>query len=339
MPAKRPGKGAFIMLFGQPPFLAAAIMASTLAGCMAVSVVLAPTPVTLATGSPGGIYHPVGNAICRMFNLPGEHQPRPCVAVTSDGAVANIRRVAGGESTFGLSQTDIAYAAFHGDGPFAASGPNPKLRMLIALYPEAFTAIARADTGIRDFQDLRGKRIGIGKSGAGYTYTRDVLLELYGWVIPNPERVLEFGPADQNEALCDYKVNAIIFEAGHPNGLTQEATTACRARLVRVTGPLIDRLLATHSYYIATVIPGGMYAGNPDDVPTISTLAVLVTSSDQPDELAYGVVKAVFKNLADFRRLHPALSTLDIKDMVPIEAVIPIHPGALKYYREVALLH
>ena len=206
------------MLFRQPPFLAAAIMASTLAGCLAVSVVLAPAPVALATGPPGGIYYPVGNAICRMFNLPGEHQPRPCVAATSDGSLANIRRVESGESTFGLSQTDIAYAAFHGEGPFAAAGPNSKLRMLIALYPEAFTVVAGADTGIRDFQDLRGKRIGIGKSGAGYTYTRDVLLELYGWMIPSAERVLEFGPADQNEALCNNKVDAIIFERAHAGG-------------------------------------------------------------------------------------------------------------------------
>lgn len=327
------------MPFRRPPFLAAVIMASTLAGCLAVSVVLAPAPVTLTTGTPGGIYHPVGNAICRMFNLPGEHQPRPCVAVTSDGSVANIRRVETGESTFGLSQTDIAYAAFHGEGPFVAAGPDPKLRMLVALYPETFTVIARADSGIRDFQDLRGRRIGIGKSGAGYTYTRDVLLEWYGWVIPDPERVLEFGPADQNAALCNDQVDAIVFEAGHPNGLTQEATTGCRAKLVRVTGPPIDGLLATHAYYVASVIPGGLYAGNPDDVPTISTLAVLVTSSDQPDELAYGIVKAVFQNLADFRRLHPVLSTLDIKDMVPGEAVIPFHPGALKYYREAALVH
>jgi hypothetical protein len=259
--------------------------------------------------------------------------------MTSDGAVVNIRRIETGESTFGLSQTDIAYAAFHGDGPFSASSPNPKLRTLIALYPEAFTVIARADSDIRDFQDLRGKRIGIGKSGAGYTYTRDVLLDLYGWMIPDPERVLEFGAADQNEALCNHTVDAIIFEAGNPNGLTQDATTGCRARLVRVAGPPVDRLLATHPYYIASMIPGGVYAGNPDDVPTISTLAVLMTSSNQPDELAYGVVKAVFNNLAVFRHLHPALAALDIKDMVPSEAVIPIHPGALKYYREAGFVH
>src|ERR1700737_5161982 len=94
------------MPFRRPLCLAAAIMASTVAGCMAVSVALAPTPVTLATGTPGGIYHPVGNAICRMFNLGGEHEAMPCVAVNSDGSVANIRRVESGATTFGLSQTD-----------------------------------------------------------------------------------------------------------------------------------------------------------------------------------------------------------------------------------------
>jgi TRAP transporter TAXI family solute receptor len=313
-------------------------MASASAGCMAVSVVLAPTPVTLATGTPGGIYHPVGNAICRVFNLAGDHQKRPCVAVNSDGSVANIRRVESGGSTSGLSQTDVVYAAFHGEGPFSATGPNSKLRMLIALYPEAFTVIARAESDIRNFQDLRGKRIGLGKSGSGYTFTRDVVLGFYGWAISDPDRLLEYGPVEQNEALCSGKVDAIIFAAGHPNGLTQEATTGCRARLVRVVGPPIDQLIATHPYYVASFIPGGTYAGNPDDVPTFGTLAVLVTSSDQPDELAYGVVKTVFEKLTDFRRLHPALSALEIEGMVPSQAVVPIHPGALKYFREAGLI-
>lgn len=326
------------MTFRLPLRLAAAIMAGAVAGCAAVTVVFTPNRVTVATGIPGGLYHPVGNAICRVYNLAGPHGEKPCVAVPSDGSVANIRGIESGEATFGLSQTDLAYAAFHGAGPFAAAGPDPKLRMLIALYPEAFTVVARADTGIRDFQDLRDKRLGIGKSGAGYTITRDVVLGFYGWTITDVERVLELGPAEQNQALCSSKVDAIIFQAGHPNGLTQEATTGCPARLVRVSGPPIDRLLAAYPYYVASVIPGGMYAGNPEDVSTIGTQAVLVTTSDQPDELAYGVVKAVFENFADFRRLHPALLTLDIKGMVPSEAVIPIHPGALRYYRQAGLL-
>jgi TRAP transporter TAXI family solute receptor len=327
------------MPFWRPFFLSAAIMAIAAAGCVAVSDALAPTSVSLTTGTPGGVYHPVGNAICRMFNLETEHQAIPCVAVSSDGSVANIRRVESGESAFGLSQTDVAYAAFHGEGPFAAAGPDQKLRMIVALYPEAFTVVARADTGIRDFQDLRAKRVGIGTSGVGYNFTRDVILGFYGWTTSDPEHVLEFAPAEQSKALCSDKVDAIIFEAGHPNGLTQEATTDCRARLVRVAGQPIDRLLATRPYYIASIIPGGMYVGNPGDVPTIGTRAVLVASSDQPDDLVYAMVKAVFDNITVLRQLHPALSTLQMREMVPSASVLPIHPGALNYYRETGLIH
>jgi TRAP transporter TAXI family solute receptor len=274
-----------------------------------------------------------------MFNLEGEHEAMPCVAVSSDGSVANIQRVEVGDSAFGLSQTDVALAAFRGEGPFAAAGPAPKLRVVIALYPEAFTVVARADTGIRDFQDLRGKRVGIGTIGVGYNFTRDIILGFYGWTTSGPERVLEFAPAEQNQALCSNKVDAIIFEAGHPNGLTQEATTDCRARLVRVAGQPIDRLLAIRPYYTRSIIPGGMYAGNPGDVPTIGTRAVLVASSNQPDELVYAMVKAVFDNFAVFRQLHPALSTLKIREMVPSASDIPIHSGALNYYRGAGLIH
>jgi TRAP transporter TAXI family solute receptor len=326
------------MPFYRPHCLAAAIMACGLAGCVAVSVALAPTPITIATGPPGGIYHPVGNAICRMFNLAEEHQAAPCVAVGSDGSVANIRRVESGNATFGLAQTDVAYAAFQGQGPFSAAGPHPDLRMLIALYPETFTIVTRVDTGIHDFLSLRGRRIGLGKSGAGYSFTRDVVLSFYGWIISDPERVHELGAAEQNQALCGNQVDAIIFQVGHPNGLTQEATRDCAARLVPVAGPPIEQLLAARPYYIVSVIPGGLYPGNPDDVRTIGTRAVLVTLNNQPEMLAYAVVKAVFENFADFRRLHPVLAAVDLKELLPSEAVIPIHPGALRYYREAGLI-
>jgi uncharacterized protein len=96
------------MPFRRLLFLTAAIMASAVAGRMAVSDSPAPTSVSLATGIPGGVYHPVGNAICRMFNLDGKNQAMPCVAVSSDGSVANIRRIESGNSAFGLSQTDGA---------------------------------------------------------------------------------------------------------------------------------------------------------------------------------------------------------------------------------------
>jgi TRAP transporter TAXI family solute receptor len=326
------------MPFRQSLRLAVGIMAGAISGCAAVSTDFTPAPVTLASGAPGGIYHPVGNAICRMFNLAGEHQERPCVAARSDGSMANIRGIRSGASAFGLSQTDVVYAAFRGEGPFAAGGPDRKLRVLIALYPEAFTVVARTEAGIREFRDLNGRRFGLERSGSGHAFTRDVVLQSYGWAKSESETARELEPAELTQALCSGTVDAIVFEVGHPNGLVQEATNSCRATLVSVAGPPIDRLLAMHPYYAPIVLPGGLYAGNPDDVPTFGTRAMLVSTADQPDALAYAVVKAVFENFADFRRLHPALATLDIKRMVPSEGLIPIHPGALAYFREAGLV-
>jgi hypothetical protein len=326
------------MRFRRFLFPAAAVLASAVSACTAIKVVLAPAPVTVATATPGAIYHPVGNAICRLYNLTENAKKGACIAVSSEGSITNIRLIRDGKSTLGLVQSDVAYAAYRGEGPFAAAGPDTALRTLIALHPESFTVVARADAGIRDFQDLKGKRVGIGKSGAGYSLTRDVVLGFYGWTISDFDRALELGPAEQNQVLCDNTVDAVLFQAGHPNGLTQEATTGCKARLVRVSGPPIDRLLAAHPYYVASFIPGGMYAGNPNDVPTFGTRTVLVASARQPDDLAYAMVKAVLENFDDFRRLHPALRVLKAQDLVPSETVMPIHPGALTYYREAGLI-
>ena len=317
---------------------AGVVVTSLLASCLTPITLAKRAPVTIATADPSAIYYPVGNAICRMVNLAAADDPaKRCQAIVSDGAVANVEKIRSGEATLGLTQSDLAYGAFRGEGPFAAIGPDRELRTVIALHRESFTVIARAQSGIHNFEDLRGKRIGIGKSGAGYTFTRDVVLRFYGWTISDFDRALELGPTEQNETLCNNQVDAIIFEAVHPDGLTQEATSECQARLVRVAGPPIDRLLAAYPYYIASVIPGDMYDGNPNDTPTFGTQTVLVTSARQPDDLVYAVVKAVMENFDDFRRLHPALHRLEKNDMVPSEAVMPIHPGALRYYREAGL--
>src|SRR5215470_17608024 len=114
------GKERF-MSFKRPLFLSAAIMASAVAGCTAPSDAVPPNPVTLSSGIPGGVYHPVGNAICRMFNLDAEHEAMPCIAMSSEGSVSNIQRVESGDAAFGLSQTDVALAAFNGEGPFDAA--------------------------------------------------------------------------------------------------------------------------------------------------------------------------------------------------------------------------
>lgn len=325
--------------FNQILMIAVACAASVLAGCETPLAIVYRAPVTIATSSPGTTYHPVGNAICRIVNLSVNEDPaKRCKAIESDGAVANMEKVRNRQVSFGLTQSDLAYGAFRGEGPFSTIGPDPDLRTIVALHREAFTIIARAESAIRNFEDLRGRRVGIGKSGAGYTYTRDVVLKFYGWKISEFDRALELGPMEQNRTLCENRVDVIILQSAHPDGLTQEAMSECAARLVRIAGPSIDRLLATHPYYAAIIIPGGLYAGQKDDVPTVGTQTFLVASAHLSDEFAYMVAKALMEDFEDFRRLHPALKTLQKADMIPSEAVMPIHPGALRYYREAGLI-
>jgi uncharacterized protein len=321
----------------RPLLLATIVSASISAGCVAPVLIAGRMPFTIATGGAGGVYHSVGSAICRMFNLAEERLMRPCVAVISDGSATNIERARRGDTSLALSQSDVAYAAYRGEGRFAAAGPDAQLRTLIALHSEALAVIARADVGIDRFEELRGKRISVGKSGVLYADTRDDLLISYGWTTADFSLSLELGLAEQNGALCAGSVDAIMFQAAQPSGFIQEATIGCPARLLRLEGPAIARLLLAHPYYVVSMIPGGMYEGNPSTVPTFGTQTLLVTSARLSDELAYGVVKAVMENFADFRRLHPALSTLKTGEMMPSSVVTPIHPGAMKYYREAGL--
>jgi TRAP transporter TAXI family solute receptor len=327
----------FVGKRAHPMLLATVFSASISMSCVAPAVVADRARFTLATGGPGGVDLPVGNAICRMFNLAQEALTKPCLAVISDGSVGNVHRVRTGERALGLAQSDVAYAAYRGRGVFEAAGPDAGLRTLIVLHSEALAVIVRADSGLRRFEDLRGRRISVGKTDVSYAATRDDLLASHGWTISDFEGSLELGLAEQNHALCGGTVDAIMFQAAQPNGFIQEATIGCPARLLRLDGPAIDRLLAAHPYYAASVIPGGVYVGNPEDIPTFGTRALLVTSVRQPEDFAYAVVKAVFQNFADFRRLHPALFTLRIGDMVPEGTVVPLHPGATKYYREAGL--
>jgi hypothetical protein len=141
-----------------------------------------------------------------------------------------------------------------------------------------------------------------------------------------------------SQALCDNKIDAYVYTVGHPNGAIKEATTSCDAVLVNVAGPEVDKLVADNPYYRIATIPGGMYRGTDEDVKTFGVGATFVTSAKVPDNVIYTVVKAVFENFDDFKKLHPAFANLKKEEMVKDGLSAPLHPGALKYYKEVGLI-
>ncbi|MDD3448409.1 MAG: TAXI family TRAP transporter solute-binding subunit [Gammaproteobacteria bacterium] len=298
----------------------------------------AETFITIGTGGVTGVYYPTGGAICRLVNKGRKEHGIRCSVESTGGSVYNINTIRAGELDFGVAQSDWQYHAYNGTSKFEEQGPFEELRAVFSVHPEPFTVVARADSGITSFTDLKGKRVNVGNPGSGQRGTMEVVMEAMGWTMDDFTLASELKAAEQSKALCDNKIDAMIYTVGHPSGSIQEATTACDSVLVTVEGPVIDKLVADNAYYRKAVIPGGMYRGNDQDTATFGVGATFVTSAKVPDDVVYNLVKAVFENFDDFRRLHPAFEHLNKEQMVRDGLSAPLHPGAEKYYREVGLL-
>jgi TRAP transporter TAXI family solute receptor len=296
------------------------------------------TFVTIGTGGVTGVYYPAGGAICRLVNKNRKEHGIRCSVESTGGSVYNINTIRAGELDFGVAQSDWQYHAFHGSSQFADAGPFEKLRSVFAMHAEPFTVVARADTGVKEFSDLKGKRVNLGNPGSGQRATSEVLLGAMGWTLDDFSLAAELKPAEQSQALCDNNVDAIVYTVGHPNGSIKEATTSCDAVMVNVTNDGAKKLVEENPFYAWATIPGGMYRGTDTDTTTFGVRATFVTSADVPENVVYEVVKAVFENFDDFKNLHPAFASLTKEEMVSAGLSAPLHPGAEKYYKEVGLL-
>jgi TRAP transporter TAXI family solute receptor len=163
-------------------------------------------------------------------------------------------------------------------------------------------------------------------------------MDKLGWTMDDFALASDLKAAEQSAALCDNKVDAIIYTVGHPSGSIEEAATSCDSILIPVTGPEIDKLVAENPFYAKAVIPGGMYRGTENDVETFGVLSTLVSSTATDSDMVYEVVKAVFDNFDRFKKLHPAFEHLDPKNMIKDGLTAPLHDGAVKYYKEKGMM-
>ena len=292
--------------------------------------------ITIGTGGITGVYYPTGGAICRLVNKGRKDHGVRCSVESTGGSVYNLNTIRAGELDMGVVQSDWQYHAYHGTGKqaFIDAGPFTDLRAVFAIHGEPVTIIARADAGIKTVQDLVDKRVNIGNPGSGTEATWNVLWSAMGYTNDDLKLAAQMKSAETPGALCDNKIDALFWLVGHPNGLSKEATTTCDAVMVEVSGPVIDKLVADNSFYFKSTIPGGMYLGNPDDIPVFGVGATFVSSTATPENTVYQVVKAVFENFDDFKRLHPAFANLNEADMITNGLSAPLHDGAIKYYKE-----
>lgn len=290
--------------------------------------------IIIGTGSPAGIYYQAGRSICRLVNAGTDEHGIICGPKTSPGSISNLDQIRKGDLDFGMVQSDWQNHAYKGSGQFSQAGPDKNLRSLFSLHGEPFTVVARADSGIVRFDDLLGKRVNLGNLGSGQHATMEVVMAAKGWDKGVFSLANELPASQQAMALCQDRIQAMIYIVGHPNPSVEHATSVCQGRIVEVTGPEIDRLVNDNPFYAHVQVPGELYPGNPDPVATFGVKATLVVSSNLDSETVYQVVKAVFKNLDRLAEMHPAFADLKPQKMIHEGLSAPLHEGAHRYYIE-----
>lgn len=294
--------------------------------------------IAIGTGGVTGVYYPAGGAICRLVNKGRKSHGIRCSVESTGGSIDNISLLNRQEIDIAVAQSDWQYHSYNGTDYFSNKKPNLRLRSLFSLHSEPFTVIARKNAGIKTFDDLKGKVVNVGNKGSGMRATMDFIMKHKNWKYSDFKESTELRAAEQAQALCAGEIDVMIYAAGHPNGAVQEVTTTCEATIIPVSGKDIDDLITNNPYYAYTVIPGGMYNGNDENVKTIGVKATFVTLDSTDEEVVYQLVKSVFDNFDNFKTLHPVFGILDPQRLVHEGNTAPLHPGAAKYFREEGML-
>jgi TRAP transporter TAXI family solute receptor len=298
--------------------------------------------IVIGTGVNARVHYTVGRAICRQIHraswgvtcevlrIEGRHAAEP-LAVLSD--------VRNGAIEVGLVQSDWQYYAFNGTGPVRFMDIKfDDIRSLFSLHNEPFSIIARRDSGINTLDDLAGKRVNIGNPGSGPRAVMEMVMKAKGWTRKSFQLAEELMETEQTLALCHNRVQAIVSTASHPNPELAKAIEICNAKIIEVTGPDIDRLIADNRFFAVTEIPAGTYKNMNAPIQTFGTPVTAVSSADIDDDTVYDVVKTVFDNLSEFKRTHKALGNLLPGRMMTDGLSAPMHPGAARYFREKGMM-
>ena len=296
------------------------------------------TFVTIGTGGITGVYYPTGGAIARMVNKKRKAYGIRATVESTGGSVFNINAIMSGDLEFGVAQSDRQYQAVQGIANWKDAGPQKDLRAVFSIHPETVDLIAAVDANINSLQDLKGKRVNVGNVGSGYRKNAIDALVANGLDFEKDFHSESLKAAEAPGLIQDGRLDAAFYTVGHPSGYYKEATSGVRkVKFVPIQN--VDGLLAKYPYYAKAVTqvtkhyPG---AANDADVPTFGVKATFVTSAKIPDKVVYAIVKEVFDNFEAFKKLHPAYGGLTKKSMLEGLSA-PIHPGAMKYYKEVGL--
>ncbi|MCE9684327.1 TAXI family TRAP transporter solute-binding subunit [Halomonas alkalisoli] len=282
----------------------------------------------ILTGGTSGVYYPVGLALQEIFER--ELPALDFKVLSTQATVENLNMLQRGEGLLALAQGDILAEAQAGNPEAGFPSSRTNIRLVGAAYPNFIHVIAHRDGRIDTFDDLAGKRVSVGPSRSGNELNARALLGAAGLSYADLLQVEFLHYGDSVDLFLKGELDAVIISAGLGVAAVHEASKGADIRIVPVDRAIVE----VHSQMFFPIeIPAESYRGQDESVATAALNNFFVTTSEAPDDLVYGITKAIFENLAEIGEAHSAAAVIS-REAALAARPIEVHPGALRYFRE-----
>lgn len=323
--------------------LAIVIAAMTLAGGTAMAQEM--KFWRIGTGGAGGTYFPIGGLIANAISSPPGS--RSCdkggtcgvpglvaIAVSTNASVANMNAIHAGQLDAGLAGAQSVTQGYNGTGKFKGNKKD-KVRVIANLYPEDMHLVLTKGTKLKSLKDLNGKRVGVAAAGSGTQVSVRMILKHYN--IKATEHELGLGQSTQR--LADGQLDAFFYAGGTPFAALIQLGSTKGFELYKFSDDERKEINKIIPYYVESNIPAGVYENVKTDTPTVAVNGQLVTSVDQPTDLIYAITKALWskKTRGLLDKGHAKGKAIRMETALK-GVLIPLHPGAEKFYKEVGMI-
>lgn len=286
------------------------------------------TSMTMGTGGTSGTYYAFGGVLGQYIK---NHAGIDVKVVSTDGSKANIESIDAGDYQLGTVQSDVMAYAWEGTRSFEENGKIDSFRVVAGLYAESVQLVTM-DPEIKSVADLKGKAVSIGAPNSGVWFNAMDVLTAAGLTEADIKPQYQ-SFADSTDALKDGKIDAAFIVAGAPTAAITELCTTNSAYLVPIDGEVADKLMADSPYYTTYTIPAGTYAGQDEDVVTVTIKATLIVSADASEDDVYNLTKAIFDNTEAIAAENGKGAELSVENATS-GMTAPFHAGAAKYFAE-----
>ena len=323
--------------------LAAVVVGLTLAGGLAQAQEM--KFFRIGTGGAGGTYFPIGGLIANAISSPPGS--RSCdkggtcgvpgliaIAVSTNASVANVNAIHAGQLDAGLAGAQSVTQGYEGTGKFKGN-KKTNIRVIANLYPEDMHLVLPKGTKLGSLKDLEGKKVGVAAAGSGTQVSVRMILKHYG-IKANEQ---ELGLSQSTQRLADGQLDAFFYAGGTPFASLIQLGSTKGFELYKFSAAEQKAINKIIPYYVESNIPGGVYENIKTDTPTVAVNGQLITSKDQPEELIYAITKALWskKTRGLLDKGHAKGKAIRLETALK-GVLIPLHPGAERYYKEVGMI-